>query len=70
MALREEELAARKGHAHLGEVARALDELGDAVATEHIVPRHSLMRYTASEIAEYVDRVIPPRFRSRVRLFP
>jgi ribonuclease Z len=65
----EEELAARKGHTHLGEIARALDELGDAVTARHIVLKHFSMRYTASEIAEHVDRVIPPRFRPRVQLF-
>jgi ribonuclease Z len=65
----EEEQAAKKGHTHLHEIARALDELGDAVATQHIVLKHFSMRYTASEIAEHVDRVIPARFRPRVQLF-
>jgi ribonuclease Z len=64
----EEELAGRKGHTHIGEIARALEELGDAVETRHIVLKLFSMRYTASEIVEHVNRVIPARFRPRVRL--
>jgi ribonuclease Z len=64
----EEEQAARKGHTHVAEIARALDELGDAVKSQHIVLKHFSMRYSAGEIVEQINRVIPPRFRPRVQL--
>jgi ribonuclease Z len=65
----EEPLAERAGHTHLAEIAGALEELGDAVTSEHIVLKHFSMRYSAREIGEHVERFISPRFRPRVRLF-
>lgn len=64
----EEALAAKKMHTHLGEIARVLDELGDAVATRHIVLKHFSMKYGADQVRALVAAGIPERFRDRIRV--
>jgi ribonuclease Z len=64
----EEELARKKAHTHLSEIALALETFGDRVACEHIVLKHFSMRYGAEQIASLVAAGLPERFRSRVRL--
>lgn len=64
----EEGLAEDKGHTHLAGVARALEHLGERVRCEHIVLKHFSMRYSAEEIRQHVDRLIPPPLRPRVEL--
>ena len=64
----EEELAARKAHTHLVDIARALDQLGDAIRSEHIVLKHFSMRYPADQVRELVASGIPERFRDRIRI--
>jgi len=64
----EEALAAKKAHTHLSEIARALDELGDRVATRHIVLKHFSMRYSRDEVFAHVASGIPERFRDRIRV--
>jgi ribonuclease Z len=62
-------LAAKKGHTHVDEIAAALSSLGEErVRCEVIVLKHFSMRYSKAEIAEHVDRAIPPAFRGRVQL--
>jgi ribonuclease Z len=64
----EEELAARKGHTHLHEIAAALEHFGERVRCRHIILKHFSMRYTVDEIRAHVDRAIPPAFRPRIEL--
>lgn len=65
----EEELAAKKAHTHLAEIARVLDQLGDRVAAEHIVLKHFSMKYKADDVRALVAAGIPERFRERIRVF-
>jgi ribonuclease Z len=64
----EEALAAKKQHTHLSEVARTLDELGDRIATKHIVLKHFSMRYSRDQVMALVASGIPERFRDRIRV--
>jgi ribonuclease Z len=64
----EEALAAKKAHTHLSEVARVLDELGDRIATKHIVLKHFSMKYSRDRVLELVAAGIPERFRDRIRV--
>jgi ribonuclease Z len=64
----EEALAAKKQHTHLSEIARTLEELGDRVATKHIVLKHFSMRYSRDEVMALTASGIPERFRDRIRV--
>ena len=64
----EEELAAKKGHTHLSEIASALDRLGDRVRCRHLVLKHFSMKYSHERVTELVAAGIPERFRERVRV--
>lgn len=64
----EEALAAKKAHTHLVDIARTLDQLGDAIRTEHIVLKHFSMRYPADQVRDLVAAGIPARFRERIRI--
>jgi len=65
----EEELAAKKMHTHLSGIARALEHFGERVQCRHIVLKHFSMRYEPRQIAAFVERGIPERFRDRIRIF-
>ena len=64
----EEALAAKKMHTHLAEIAHVLDELGDRVATQHVVLKHFSMKYSADQVRSLVGAGIPERFRDRIRI--
>ncbi|MEO8702729.1 MAG: hypothetical protein ABI867_21980 [Kofleriaceae bacterium] len=64
----EEALAAKKAHTHLSEVAAVLEQLGDRIATRHIVLKHFSMKYTRDRVLELVAAGIPDRFRDRIRV--
>jgi len=65
----EEELAKKKMHTHLSEIATALETLGDRVTCEHLVLKHFSMKYPREQVLELVAAGIPARFRDRVRVF-
>jgi len=65
----EEELAAKKMHTHLSEIATALETFGDKVECEHIVLKHFSMKYPREQVFELVAAGIPARFKDRVRVF-
>lgn len=64
----EEELAIKKRHTHVFEIAAALEQLGDRVASQHIVLKHFSMKYSRERILELVPAAIPARFRDRIRI--
>ena len=64
----EEELAVKKAHTHLSEIAAALETLGDRVACKHIVLKHFSMKYTRERVLELVAAGIPEKFRERIRI--
>ncbi len=61
----EEELAAKKGHTHLHEIARAVEKFRPDC---ELVLKHFSMRYSKNEIVDHVARAIPAWFRPRVQL--
>ncbi len=65
----EEEIAVKKAHTHLSEIANALETLGDRVLCKHIVLKHFSMKYTRERVLELIAAGIPERFRDRVRVF-
>jgi ribonuclease Z len=65
----EEALAVKKAHTHLSEIARALEELGDRLACQHIVLKHFSMKYPRDQVHALVEAGIPARFRDRIRVF-
>ena len=64
----EEELAAKKLHTHLSDIAHALEHFGDRVACRHIVLKHFSMRYPRDQVLALVAAGIPERFRDRIRV--
>jgi ribonuclease Z len=65
----EEELAAKKAHTHLSEIAAALEKLGDRVACQYIVLKHFSMKYARERVVELVTAGIPERVQERIRVF-
>jgi ribonuclease Z len=65
----EEDLAAKKMHTHLSEIAHALEVLGERATFEHLVLKHFSMKYTRDQVLALVDAGMPARFRDRVRVF-
>jgi ribonuclease Z len=65
----EQDLAKKKMHTHLSEIATALEHFGDRVACEHIVLKHFSMKYTRDQVVELVGAGIPARFKDRIRVF-
>ena len=68
LAAGEEEVAAKKMHTHIVDIARALEQLGDAVASRHIVLKHFSMRYSRAQILAAISACIPAAFRERVHV--
>lgn len=64
----EEELAIKKAHTHLSEIAHAIDVLGDRVQCKHIVLKHFSMKYTRERVFELIAAGMPARVRDRVRV--
>lgn len=64
----EEQLARRRGHTHLSEIAQLLTERADSISCEAIILKHFSMKIKPSEAAEAALRLIPPQFHDRVYL--
>ena len=64
----EERHARQRGHTHLSEIAKILDERADEIACEAIIIKHFSMKVKPLEAAEAALRMIPPSFHERVYL--
>lgn len=64
----EEELAIKKAHTHLSEIAHAIDVLGDRVQCKHIVLEHFSMKYTRDRVFELIAAGVPAHVRDRVHV--
>jgi ribonuclease Z len=65
--------AAETGHTHVSELAEVLQDLGSAVAVEHIVLKHFSLKHAAmkngrDEIVQLVHASIPSAWHGRLRL--
>jgi len=65
----EESMAHKKGHTHLNNIVKALNEQGDEVKCKQIVLTHFSMKYSEKHILETLEKEIPERFRDRVVAF-
>jgi ribonuclease Z len=64
----EQELARRRGHTHVDELARFLRERPGVLRNEHIVLTHFSMRYDRNTIQSTLRAKLPAEFMERVRI--
>lgn len=64
----EEAIARQKGHTHLSEIAHVLSQLGDRIATKHVVLKHFSMKYSRDEVMRAIAAGIPDHHRDRIRI--
>jgi len=62
-------MARKKGHTHLQEVVRALEEMGDQIKAKQIILKHFSMKYGRKHILNRLKTAIPEAFRDRVIAF-
>lgn len=64
----EEQLAKARGHTHLFDIARLLEERASEISCEAIILKHFSMKIKPFEALEAALRMIPPSFHDRVYL--
>jgi ribonuclease Z len=64
----EQELARRRGHTHLDDLLRFLQDCPDVLRNEHIVLKHFSMRYDRGTIRHILRSRLPADFMERVRV--
>lgn len=64
----EEDMARRRGHTHLNDLARFYAEKGETIDSSFIVLKHFSKRYPRSHIRERVASSLPHGLRKRVHL--
>ncbi len=64
----DESMSIKKGHSHIKDIARALNEVGDDVKCEKIILSHFSMKYSDKLIRDMVDKYIPEKFKDRVEI--
>ncbi len=62
----DESMSYKKGHTHVKQIAKALNELGDEVTCEKIILSHFSMKYSDKLIRDMVNKYIPEKFKERV----
>jgi ribonuclease Z len=62
----EEQMAHQKGHTHIADIVRALNELGDEVKCDKIILNHFSMKYAEKHIRDMIAKVIPEKFSEKV----
>lgn len=65
----EEEMAEKKGHTHISQIAEALERHRDSMRCKHIVLNHFSMKYSADHILDSIKKKIPEEFRERIIAF-
>jgi len=64
----DEAMSRKKGHSHLEDIVRALNELGDEVECKQIILAHFSMKYSEKYIRESIEKKIPERFKDIVHV--
>lgn len=64
----EEQMAHKKGHTHIKDIVKALNEIDDEVKCEKIIFSHFSMKYSEKHIQDAVAKNIPEKFRERILL--
>lgn len=64
----DESMSVKKGHTHIKDIARALNEIDDDVKCEKIILSHFSMKYSDKLIRDMVDKYIPEKFKERIEI--
>ncbi len=64
----EEKMAQQKGHTHLQEIVRVLQEFESEIQCKHIILKHFSMKYTREHVLRRVREEIPETFADRILL--
>jgi len=62
-------MARKKGHTHIEHLLVALDRVGRNMTCQTIILTHFSMKYSKSYIFETVNKVMPPEFKEKIRIF-
>ncbi|MCQ2103112.1 MAG: MBL fold metallo-hydrolase [Fibrobacter sp.] len=62
----DESMSVKKGHSHINDIVRALNELGDGVKCEKIVLSHFSMKYSDRYIRDVIAKSIPEQFKEKI----
>lgn len=62
----DEPMSVKKGHSHINDIVKALNEMDDGVKCEKIILSHFSMKYSDKYIRDVVAKSIPEKFRDRV----
>jgi ribonuclease Z len=62
-------MARKKGHNHIEHLLAVLGKLGNDIACQSIILTHFSMKYSKSHIIETIDKLMPPEFKEKVRVF-
>ncbi|WP_295860694.1 MBL fold metallo-hydrolase [uncultured Fibrobacter sp.] len=62
----EEQMAHQKGHTHIADIVRALNELDSDVKCDMIILNHFSMKYAEKHIRERIAKEIPAQFSDKV----
>lgn len=64
----DESMSKKKGHSHIKDIVKALNELDDEVKCEKIILSHFSMKYSDKYIRDVVNKMIPEKFRERIEV--
>ncbi len=65
----DEPMSVKKGHSHINDIVKALNELDDEVKCEKIILSHFSMKYSEKYIKDVIAKSIPEKFKDRVVVF-
>ncbi|MCQ2105128.1 MAG: MBL fold metallo-hydrolase [Fibrobacter sp.] len=65
----DESMSVKKGHSHINDIVKALNELDDEVKCEKIILSHFSMKYSEKYIKDVIAKSIPEKFKDRVVVF-
>ncbi|SHK30289.1 MBL fold metallo-hydrolase [Fibrobacter sp. UWEL] len=62
----DESMSVKKGHSHINDIVKALNEMGDSVKCEKIILSHFSMKYSDRYIRDVIAKSIPEKFMDRI----
>ena len=65
----EESMADKKGHTHISQLVKALEEFGPTMKCKHIVLNHFSMKYSSDHILGALQKKIPEAYRDKIIAF-
>lgn len=64
----DEAMSVKKGHSHINDIVKALNEMGNDVKCEKIILSHFSMKYSEKYIRETINKKIPEQFLDRIEI--